>query len=71
MSTTTSVRPAAGKVAGDSPKTCGKCGRPAERLGKSARTGAELAALPLMGPCCFPKLRKAPAGALTTFLGAL
>jgi hypothetical protein len=38
---------------------CAGCGEPATRLAPlhGARTGAELRALPLLGPCCNPRLR--------------
>ena len=40
------------------------CGALSKRLAPlhGARTGAELRALPLMGPCCNPRLRPRPAG---------
>ena len=43
---------------------CAGCGSPSKRLAPlhSARTGAELRALPLLGPCCNPRLRPRPAG---------
>ena len=53
---------------------CAGCGEPAKKLAPlhGARTGAELRALPLMGPCCNPRLRPsgATAGALA-FTGDL
>jgi hypothetical protein len=39
--------------------SCANCGEPATRLAPlhGAKTGAELRALPLMGPCCNPRIR--------------
>ena len=52
--------------------TCAGCGEPAKRLAPlhGAKTGPELRALPLMGPCCNPRLRPRTDGALA-FMGAL
>jgi hypothetical protein len=38
---------------------CAGCGAPCKRLAPlhGAKTGPELRALPLMGPCCNPRLR--------------
>ncbi len=67
-----SVRTSVPKGTGNrTPRTCGRCGRPATRLAKSAPTGALLAAAPLLGPCCNPKLRPVSAGALSAFLVGL
>ena len=40
-------------------QNCAGCGEPAKRLAplRGARTGAELRALPLLGPCCNSRLR--------------
>jgi hypothetical protein len=45
---------------------CAGCGAPSKRLTPlhGARTGAELRALPLLGPCCNPRLRPRTDGAL-------
>jgi hypothetical protein len=51
---------------------CAGCGEPARRLAPlhGAKTGAELRALPLLGPCCNPRLRPRTDGALA-FTGDL
>ncbi len=43
---------------------CAGCGEPTRRLAPlhGARTGAELRALPLLGPCCNPRLRRRGGG---------
>ncbi len=71
MATTQSSAPAQ-----DSPPAprhkCARCGAPSRRLAPlhGARTGAELRALPLLGPCCNPRLRPRTDGALA-FTGDL
>ena len=51
---------------------CAGCGARSKRLAplQGAKTGPELRALPLMGPCCNPRLRPRTDGALA-FMGAL
>jgi hypothetical protein len=51
---------------------CAGCGSPSKRLAPlhGAKTGAELRALPLMGPCCNPRLRPRTDGVLA-FTGDL
>ena len=53
-------------------RKCAGCGSPSKRLAPlhGARTGAELRALPLYGPCCNPRLGPCTDGALA-FTGDL